>query len=329
MDRCLAFTPLNGLGAALLAAASKPAVTLPASVTIDTSTGVVKDSGGAAVPFDSIVLTQAGAPDIRAYIGQAIDMTGVVISGSKAVAFVATGDITLHGLVDISATGTVAGAGAMETGSCTGSVATTGGGGGNGTDGGVGASSTDISGIHAGGAGGKTVMNYEPLFGGCRGGSTNGMGGAGGGAMQMVSGTRISFDTSAITDLGGGGAGGDAIGGGAGGTIILESPIVAINGAVVANGGAGGACGTTAADGTRTTAAAIGSSCGTNSSSRAGSGGTRTTAATGGVTLTPTGNAGGGGAVGRLLVRTQDGNYAAGGSSLVSALVVTQQLPTQ
>jgi len=295
-------------------------------VTIDTTTGIVKDGSGAAVPFDSIVITQTGAPDIRAYIAQSVDMSGVVVTGSKAVAFVATGDITLHGLVDISANSSAAGAGAMETGSCTGSVATTGGGGGNATDGGNGAVSKDISGVIPGGAGGKAVMNYEPLFGGCRGGSSSAIGGAGGGALQMDSGTRITLDASAMVDAGGGGAGGDAMGGGAGGTIIVESPVVAINGAVVANGGAGGACGTTAPDGTRTTSPAFGSSCGTNGATHAGSGGTRTTPPTTGLTLTPVGDAGGGGSVGRLLVRTLDGSYSAGGASLISAAVVTQQL---
>jgi hypothetical protein len=98
-----------------------------------------------------------------------------------------------------------------------------------------------ISGAQAKGGsvyGGSTLV---PLAAGSAGGYILNGGyqwGAGGGAIQISSGTSIQVRGAGIINAGGGG--GSFSGGGSGGAILLEAPTIIIEGAVAANGGAGG-----------------------------------------------------------------------------------------
>jgi len=93
------------------------------------------------------------------------------------------------------------------------------------------------------------AATIEPLLGGS-GGGTNGIatagdGGDGGGAIQLIAGSRLELDGASTIDVRGQpdidtlatlGAGG-----GSGGSVLLEAPEIAIDGAVLAGGGNGGA----------------------------------------------------------------------------------------
>lgn len=112
-------------------------------------------------------------------------------------------------------------------------------GGGGGTFCGVGGKGGASSGTPT--PGGSTYGNatITPLTAGSGGGYVNGyQWGAGGGAIQISSGTSIRVRGVGIVTAGGGSAYG---GGGSGGAIILEAPTLTIEGNVSANGGGGGA----------------------------------------------------------------------------------------
>ncbi len=95
-----------------------------------------------------------------------------------------------------------------------------------------------------------------PLRGGCTGGKAPPGGyivGSGGGAIQIVSTTRIEITDVGVIDAGGGGGmatprsnGMPGTGGGGGGAILLEAPSITLRGAAVglaAKGGGGGGTG--------------------------------------------------------------------------------------
>ncbi len=178
--------------------------------------------------------------------------TRLEILGEHAPVVVASGDIIIDGQLDVSAQGTINGAGAL--GSCdegngqTGNQSRTGGGGGGfATSGGQGG----IAGFGDAPAGGVAALDsdLEPLRGGCRGG--NGQGGlispgGGGGAIELVSATSIQVN-GLIAAAGGGGAGGGSTflsgggGGGSGGAILLQAPVVdRADGVLLVHGGGGG-----------------------------------------------------------------------------------------
>ena len=187
------------------------------------------------------------------------------ISGSSAVAFVATGDIMINarlqlgrGMGAFNAPGCTAGSGRyLDEPNGLASAIAGGGGGAFATAGGKGG---DVTGKVVGGLGGSVsgTPNLVPLRGGCWGAGQKlrGAGGLdftpvtpGGGAIQLVSKTRINIlgvidadgQTGEFDQLTNDGAG--FYGGGAGGGILLEAPIVSLGdqAALLARGGGGGA----------------------------------------------------------------------------------------
>jgi hypothetical protein len=314
---------------------------LPSGARIDTDLGLVQDAGGALIDVPSVVVLQnAGTSTIRAFIAKSFVFDETTILGSNAFAVVAAGPITIRGKIDASANHITPGPGAQEAGSpCAGTStmeapdcgiclrpAMGAGGGGNATAGGAGGWANG-----PGGLGGAFVASFYPLVGGCRGGAllddsgtgVVGNGGAGGGAVQLVSLESISLTVAGFIDVGGGGGQPNA-GGGSGGTVILEAPTVSIDGAstgITANGGSGGGCYLNGTDGATSTAPAAAPSC----TYSPGNGGTGSavpgwgTQCTGSCVLDRYG--GGGGAAGRLRIVTKDGTYGTLANPVISAAV--------
>jgi hypothetical protein len=349
-DRCLAFEPSNGLGGALADAASEMDVTLPSNVRIDTDLGVITTTAGDSIAVKTTVIAQAGGhPSIRVFEGSSFVINNAVVSGANSLAFVAPGPISIQGTLDLGGNADVAGPGAQEnpavcvgvTGDqfvCGGGLLVEsdgGGGGGNATAGATGGA------VNSSQAGGALIPTFVPLVGGCRGGDVKvrnqstilTRGGAGGGALQLVSLTRVEI--KGLIDLGGGGGTATVTeggGGGSGGLLIVEAPVLAVQGpgGVVANGGSGGGCNTRGTDGSLTTARATTPAC-----TDAGAGGAIGMLPTnayscnnsGGVTCVCGSHfAGGGGAVGRLHVVTADGAIVSSSNPIVSALVTGDTL---
>lgn len=331
--RCLTFEPSNGLDAAFAAAAGEQDVVLPKGVHIDTAMGVITNTGGIAIPVQSLLITQ-GNSAIRAFYAKSFVIDDATVTGPDAVAFVAAGDITVQGIVDASGTVTTGGPGAQSSAAaCSGhsgqsqtcvvtSTCEGGGGAGNATAGTSGGGGT--------GAAGMPQTDFTPLVGGCVGGSaldSSGAlvasGGGGGGALQLVSGTKIEITASGLIDVGAGG-GDPFAGGGSGGNVVIEAPQVSIDGdgGIVGNGGAGGGCSVSGPDATRDLNPAIGPGpCGNHNTDGGGSGGTATTAPT------ASGRAGGGGgAVGRVRIATKDGTANVSNSALMSVAVTNDML---
>lgn len=348
--RCLTFEPTNGLGAALADAASQTDVTLPAGTRIDTDSGVVQDSSGTPITVKTVLVPQAGAPEIRVLEAHSFAVNSVTVTGTRPLAFVAHGQIALSGRLTAHAAASTGGPGAQSTASCNGkdekqfscvcspvlcSIGT--GGAGNAQGGGAGGG----RGTSTSNAGG-TLGGFSPLAGGCSGGTQRdpsglnivARGGAGGGAVQLVSFEEVVIDAQGLIDVGGGG-GVSTTGGGSGGLVIIEAPRVTISGSsagITANGGAGGGCGMTGPDAMASTTAAPGATC---ANYFAGSGGTSAKAPTNGCVVgvdscssaqCPVVYGGGGGAVGRARIVTVAGAFQTSGSPILSVNVTTATL---
>ena len=330
-DRCLSFTPLNGLGPALNAAATEPDIAITAGSTIDTDTGYVRNSANAKINVATLVVT--GPTDIRVFLGGSFDIDDVVITGTKAVAFVSPRTVTIRGMIDASANKNGSGPGGSATG-CVGQTATdtntntVGGGGGHATVGGAGVENQNFTqgeGVVVSAVGGGVVTGSQ-LVGGCIGGGGANAGG-GGGAIQIVSLTKIEFTSApklGFVDVGGGGAKQAtqfASGGGAGGLVVLEAPEVSLGG-VTANGGSGNSCGVDGNDSTPSLAFAAGgsSTCTTLAPSPGGGSGGTIDHLPGSGSGTG-GGGGGGGGVGVLFVNTIDGKYVSAANPIMSAYV--------
>jgi hypothetical protein len=218
------------------------------------------------------IKTQAGAlPDICVIVRHNITFdTGstVNVTGSRALALVATGTMTLKGTVDASASGTTGGPGSMLSGSGVGGSATAlpdagestpanagGGGGGFGMMGGSGGDDSSPSACNNGTApcavkgdfgNVQGVITLVPLYAGSSGGVNSaksgsprqGLPGGGGGAVQLVACTTMTVANGAIFAAnGGGGQGGRpgssslpgaGAGGGSGGAILLEAQTMSL-----------------------------------------------------------------------------------------------------
>lgn len=323
--RCYDMDPSNGLRTFLAQASSQPDINLGDSATINTDTGDVV-VGGSPIAVKSDTLVQSGAPTIRALIMGSLTAKNVVVTGTNAIAIVSSDKIIITGTFTasgyINASGRRApGPGAFNDGGCKGGFGGSvnagvggGGGGGFGSPGGSGGYGNNLSGTAPGGTGGTVTGNawLVPLRGGCDGSSSNG----GGGAIQFVSGTRITV-TGVIAANGNNGGGG-----GSGGGILLEAPFVEVPGRVIANGGSG---------------VGIGANFGTEESARldampahggaaldngavlfgaGGNGGAGNFGATGGQSISGTNivNGGhGGGGYGRIRVNTMSGGHTEGG----------------
>jgi len=246
---------------------------------IDTSNETIQQlpaGSTGALPTHTII-TQASGPDILVIsvdsftlASVAVDPTYLDAVGSRALAIVSFGDITIDAYLSVSAAGQLPGAGGESPNAVTadtlcaagrgdngimqGSAGTGAGGGAYGGGGGRGAKVTGAGGDDHPIAGGTANGNVEisPLRGGCPGGRganntgpTNGWGGAGGGGLQLVAAGTITVN-GVVMSAGGGarGTNTDQAGGGgagSGGGILFEAAgTIDVSGVVAANGGGGG-----------------------------------------------------------------------------------------
>lgn len=317
--RCKDVDPSNGLAALLDMTAGEPHLDLGMTATINTDDGsVVAD--GRPVAVRSATMAQASAPTIRVLIVQSLTAVDVTVTGRNALAVICNGDLEIGGVFAASASRNIPGPGAFNDGACKGgdAIIQEGGGGFSGCGGGGfglsgahgGLLTTDI-GTTDGGAGGTATGNASlvPLHGGCDSGNYGNATsfGAGGGALQLVSRTRIAIGGVLAAN------GAAFIGGGSGGGILLEAPIVEVSGGVVANGGAGaGGClfPTPGESGRLDSRPAVGTA-GCSNGGKGGNGGAGTISAEIGSGITLSGNVGygghGGGSVGRIRVNTISG----------------------
>ncbi len=319
--RCYDMEPSNGLGSFLARAGSQPDIDLGNSATINTDNGDIT-VGGSPIGLRSETLVQSGAPTIRVLLVRSLTAKDVVVTGKNALAVVSTGHLKINGVFSASAKGFTPGAGAFNDGDCKGkgSIVQTGaggggGGGGFGSSGGSGGRATNPAAfsISHGGAGGMVTGNawLVPLRGGCEGSGSEG----GGGAIQFVSGTRITIAGVVAAN------GAKGRGGGSGGGILLEAPIVEVPGLIVANGGGGDGIGVqsgTGEDGRLDATPARGGAPLNNGVvwGAGGNGGAGNTSATDGEAATSdviAGGGHGGGGFGRIRVNTAPGGHIGGG----------------
>lgn len=244
--------------------------------------------GLAVIDTDDASITGPGAPPAGSYPVRVIDRGGVLpaivvlsfseinipqgtevqVVGTRILALVSPGDITVNGILDEGVhpdgspgpggyTGGAAGAAGDGAGGGdpgqVGSLSFDEGGGagaGMGASGGNGGAGAQAS----GGQGGDPYGNpqLDPIVGGSGGGSgasgtasTPGAGGSGGGALILACLGTVTVGPNGGIDAGGGGGRGGGLmeaggGGGSGGSILLAAHTVNIYGTVAANGGGGG-----------------------------------------------------------------------------------------
>lgn len=342
-SRCADLDPSNGLAANLDSAATTFDVTFTGTATIDTSAGVISDESGA-LALSTEVIT-GGPVDIFVIEVKSLTASDITVIGNRALAIVSDGDISISGVLDASADLNRPGAGALTSSStCLGGQggvidvrASGGGGGGFGQPGGQGGFGGVVGGT-PGMISGNAML--QPLRGGCRGGSgaTNVLNssptdtltdpGAGGGAVQLVSNTKIILETGAAIAVNGGGgkpmtsnviiiclgfACDPGEGGGSGGAVLLEAPVVTVStGATLNANGGSGSCGRLGggSNGSNGTTPALGANC--SSPNGSGGNGGAGTSATGGNGVNGSGDGahggGGGGGVGRIRVNLPVGS---------------------
>jgi len=318
--RCSNIDPSNNLAPYLDMTGGEPDLDPGTAATINTDDGTVMVDGKLLV-VKSTVTPQTAAPNIRVFIVHSLTAAQVTISGGNALAVVSNGDLTIGGVFTASAIINVPGAGAFNDTICKGGDApvlaggTAGGsgGGGFGFAGGSGGTAISDSGTASGGAGGAPTGNPTliPLRGGCDSGAVGPAKGSGGGAIQLVSRTKIAVSGVIAAN------GSSVTGGGSGGGILLEAPVVEVSGSVVANGGAGAGGCIFPRSGENGRLDAIPATAGVGCSDTGrdgGSGGAGNTGAGNGVSINRAGTgvtavfAGyGGGGVGRIRVNTASG----------------------
>lgn len=279
-------------------------LTLTGDATYNTDTNMlIPARGGNARPAHAVVTTSDGSIDVLLVRNFSLSAGATLwVTGTRPFGIAATGNVTIDGVLDLSA----GRAGARTATACATST------GGNGTDDSGGATGAGGGGFQGnGGAGGKGDNNSDPnvgppggaagvaaqsrpkgLLGGCVGGvggkggaTTAGQGGAGGGAVVIA--TAKTLTVSGAIDVGGGGGGGGVApnggggGGGSGGMILLECKALSLTaaGAIVANGGGGGEGagglrdGNAGNRGTRTSEPALGGTDGAVNGAAGGNGG--------------------------------------------------------
>jgi hypothetical protein len=273
------YTPSNFLPGQV-SFSGAPDVVVNCNVTLDSNaSGAVNVCGASIVP---VIVAQGGLPALWVLPMASLSVTAgftLKIAGGRPAVLAVAGNASVSGTIDVSALGSVPGAGgdaacAVGSGQGTDGVHDGGdndgdgggGGGGFGTPGASGGNGDDGANGQPGGAAVGSA-SLVPLRGGCRGGSGGSGGnlngaGAGGGALQLAVAGRLALASSAvITAAGSGGRKGGAAeesggGGGSGGGILLEAYVLSLdpNAWITANGGgaAGGnqTGGTSAAAGT-------------------------------------------------------------------------------
>ncbi|MGN6105346.1 MAG: hypothetical protein ACTHU0_09605 [Kofleriaceae bacterium] len=324
------FDPTNQL-------APKTLTTIVAA-TIDTDTGAIVGLRGAGEGVNSGI-DFVVRDNVAIFRFASLAVTGDLdVRGSRALALVSLGDLSINGRVDArgTCTGNTAGPGGLPGGAPAADAGMPGGGTGGTTDPGGSDNSGGGGGGRgkAGGTGGRPNNGLpQPLggppfgdpeipslvggagggggggLGSVGGGGAGGMGGGGGGAVQLIAqGTlRLSGPTGVTGGINAGGCAGRSSsagggGGGAGGAVLLESKFIELTSAIVAvNGGAGGAGGNAAAqsqDGSWDTSRAQGGGNGGNG----GAAGANQTGAVGSASQRNGG--GGGGGVGRIQIHS-------------------------
>ncbi|HEY8040695.1 MAG TPA: hypothetical protein VIF15_12910 [Polyangiaceae bacterium] len=218
---------------------------------------ITANCGNACLP-PHLVITQGDGSHADLYVMKSLTVdssTTLTPTDAVPVIFAVLGAVDVQGTINVAANGYFSGPGAPAWIGPTGPQGP--GGGGNGysanypTSGGGGGSLCGIggkggapSGAQAPGGSAYGNATLTPLVAGSGGGNVAGYAwGAGGGGIQISSGTSILVRAVGIINAGGGG--GSYGGGGSGGAILLEAPTITIQGNVVANGGGGGAYATT------------------------------------------------------------------------------------
>ncbi|MFT3842660.1 MAG: putative metal-binding motif-containing protein [Myxococcaceae bacterium] len=209
-------------------------------------TRVNTNDGDGGVQFDNwcggapafTVISQASGPDALLISADGFDLTadgGLDISGDRPLIIV-----SLKGIDVIGKLHAYAGSDACASGGAGGPVASDKGAGGGGFG------SAGKNGGNSGSAGGGALStNLVPLRGGCPGGGQNGIGGLGGGAVQLSAAQNVNV-VGVISAPGrkgsGGGANEGGRGGGSGGGVLLEGLTVLVGPAasILTNGGGSG-----------------------------------------------------------------------------------------
>lgn len=321
---------------------------------VETTTGTELRAAGAAGDASGLVLVNvpqaAGFPELAILSARTVrvDAGGTLLAnGSRALIVLASGAITIDGVIDVGGRDRVAGPGGGAGGDARGAgggpggggrgnlagafdvLQSGGGGGGHSAAGGSGGDDAFVDRAE-GGAGGAIIADPDgsPLVGGGGGGAgadagSGGDGGGGGGALQLTSAVSVTISsTAAVRAPGAGGGPGEEAGGGggAGGTIFLEAPLVEVAGGVFANGGGGGGADTAAfsdaSPGTRGRSDTIRAAGGDGAGAGAGDGGSggAGTLLGGEDGSNGNGGGGGGGAAGRIRVRSDHGPASGGGT---------------
>lgn len=166
----------------------------------------------------------------------------ITFVGTRAVALVADGDVTISGTVDVSAALRIDGPGGGQATDGVASGPIGGGGAGFRTPGGSGGDASSLGGAANSGPSRPSPVDTGILAGGPRTESAGG-----GGAVSIVSCRGTVRLSGLVSTVGAGGAAGrnrattlGAGGGGAGGYVILQGVDVEVSGRLFANGGAGG-----------------------------------------------------------------------------------------
>lgn len=357
--RCRDIDPSNGLGRFLDMVPDPVDLDLTAGLAgITTSNGEVVVVGGPTISVPNFLVTApVGGASIRVFVVRSLHAGNVDINGSNsagvfdpqpAIAFVASGDIVIDGVVSVGGPtfrSDSASPGAVIFDSCRGATgfdntfgscdASSGaGGGGHAT---AGAKGGDVDVVLLGGAGGGASGSPElvPLRGGCS--STDFV--SGGGAIQLSSQTAITVN--GVIDVRGGTENVQNFvitAGGAGGGVLLEAPSVTLGpqAKLLATGGAGSSA-SGAATLSDTAAPSIGAPC-SPPSPLCGAGGN---GAAPGVAATPGKNSGldsskprataggGGGGLGYVRINTADGSYAKANTTIEAASLSTGTVKTR
>lgn len=199
-SRCNKLDPSNGLAELLDETATAADLDLVGDAVIDTDAGTITDMTGVKTPVTATLSSGLPVP-IFAVIVKSFTAENVKVTGTRALAIVSAGMVTLKGNLSVSAIGGTNGPGALTTDTtCHGGDAgpgndqgqAGGGGGGFGTVGGRGGADGNPT-VQGGAAGGVSgSIELVPLRGGCPGGRAsekrmkNAAGGGGGRSKSSV-----------------------------------------------------------------------------------------------------------------------------------------------